>query len=390
MNEKTRLEHVNTVAAQTWNYLKINEISLEVPTPEMMVASATKNETPYVTEFAASPVSFDTVGKLPDDMKEIETGVGEETVEWIERSAAITSLIDVPAGCRPKKPIVVDLTSEVSVAVNTGIRLREGSMADIVAIASSDNEDESISANLLRIVVEKDAHANLFEIISMPPSKTHIEGVGIDVKDGASVDIDQYSLGAGCSVVGLAANLSGEKSSLNLKMHYLGKGSETIDINHLVRMSGKDTRAKIDESGVLADECRKSLRATIDLIRGGKGAKGREQETVVVTGDDVVNKTLPVILCDEEDVQGDHGATIGSMSEEQLQYLRDRGLSMEQAEELFQRAITEAAVIHSPTPRSRAVALDAVAKNFGQDVADDLDNTIQPTWYWDQTVPERL
>ena len=32
----------------------------------------------------------------------------------------------------------------------------------------------------------------------------------------------------------------------------------------------------------------------------------------------VDNKTVPVILCDEDDVAGNHGATIGHVRDEQL------------------------------------------------------------------------
>jgi hypothetical protein len=60
----------------------------------------------------------------------------------------------------------------------------------------------------------------------------------------------------------------------------------------------------MDVSGVLDGHAEKALRATIDLRHGCKGSHGRETESVILAGDDVVNKTLPVILCDEDDVAG--------------------------------------------------------------------------------------
>ncbi len=83
-------------------------------------------------------------------------------------------------------------------------------------------------------------------------------------------------------------------------------------------MRGTSTRAQLTESGVLNEAAKKTLRATIDLVRGAKDAQGNEIETVMILGDDVVNKTMPVIICDEDDVAGNHGATIGSVSPEQL------------------------------------------------------------------------
>lgn len=45
----------------------------------------------------------------------------------------------------------------------------------------------------------------------------------------------------------------------------------------------------------------------------------------------MVNQTIPLILCAEEDVKGSHGASIGQLDEETLFYMQARGISEEQA-----------------------------------------------------------
>ena len=59
-----------------------------------------------------------------------------------------------------------------------------------------------------------------------------------------------------------------------------------------------------------------------------------------------MNQTIPVILCDEDDVEGNHGASIGRLDEESLFYMQSRGLSLEAAYELVAEARMENA-IHS-------------------------------------------
>lgn len=44
-------------------------------------------------------------------------------------------------------------------------------------------------------------------------------------------------------------------------------------------------------------------------------------------GDDVVNKTVPLILCAEENVEGTHGATIGELDADTMFYLRAGALT---------------------------------------------------------------
>ena len=58
-------------------------------------------------------------------------------------------------------------------------------------------------------------------------------------------------------------------------------------------------------------------------------------------GDDVENKTIPVILCSEENMVGNHGATIGELDEDTMFYFASRGIDKEQAENIMARASIE-------------------------------------------------
>ncbi len=45
----------------------------------------------------------------------------------------------------------------------------------------------------------------------------------------------------------------------------------------------------------------------------------------LLLGEDVVNRTIPLILCAEEDVEGNHGASIGQLDEDILFYMNSEG-----------------------------------------------------------------
>ena len=145
------------------------------------------------------------------------------------------------------------------------------------------------------------------------------------------------------------------------------------DFNYELRHHGPKTQCNILANGVLAGTSKKTLRGTIDLVRGCKGAEGLERETVLLVDDGVQNKTVPVILCNEDDVAGNHGATIGHVRPEQMFYLASRGLSQEAAEAMFVRAIMEQAAIDAPCEAARAGVLrlgDSILPGFS-DVFDE-------------------
>lgn len=359
------INRANVPAAQTWNRLRANSLSVSVPNH----ADAGKVYLP-----------------LPRLFERIECGMGQEVTDYVESQAFKSDFYNVPARTKREEPIVVAVSAAQNQCANTGIIVREGAEATVVIAAfagdvdgdaptGSDANDDALptSAALTRIVVEAGAKLHLIEMLGVNEGQQHLESVGLEIHQNAAVDVKQYALGGSTIGLGLTANLVGARARLDLNNRYHATHEETLDINHLVRMRGTSTRAQLTESGVLNEAAKKTLRATIDLVRGAKDAQGNEIETVMILGDDVVNKTMPVILCDEDDVAGNHGATIGSVSPEQLDYLAARGLSRQAAEQLFIRALFEDAIINAPEEISHRVAVERCEAELGAEIAHDYD-----------------
>ena len=401
--EHIRIKSADVPPAQTWNRLRANSLALTVP----KTADA---GTVYLP--------------LPRLFEHIECGMGPEVTDYIDSQVFEATYHEVPAHTTRKEPIVISVSAAANECTNTGVMVREGAEATIVVVArtgekntetAADNtgakanveadaaagtkadtetkvdtdtpgtaDAPATSAALVRIVAEKHARIHLVEMLGVDDDQQHLESVGIEAHEDAVCDVRQYALGGGAVGMGLAVNLVGNRARLDLNNRYHACHEELLDINHVARMRGCATRAEIVESGILNDSAHKTLRATIDLIRGSKDAKGNEAETVQILGDGVVNKTMPVILCDEDNVAGNHGATIGSVSPEQIEYLQARGLSHHEAELLFVRALFEDAIIHAPEALSHAVAVERAEKVLGADVAHDFDDASEATFGGDK------
>ena len=79
-----------------------------------------------------------------------------------------------------------------------------------------------------------------------------------------------------------------------------------------------------------------------------------ESPDVLLLDDGVQNQTIPLILCAEEDVEGNHGASIGSLDDELIFYLESRGISEEAAYELMAKARLKAVCKKIPVEGLRA------------------------------------
>ena len=91
-------------------------------------------------------------------------------------------------------------------------------------------------------------------------------------------------------------------------------------------------------SGVLLDQAKKTFRATLDFRKGSSGSTGEETEDTLLLSEDAINRAIPIILCQEEDVEGHHGASIGQLPDDLLFYMQTRGIDEEEARRIMIRA----------------------------------------------------
>lgn len=368
MAQTMTLAGVNVPPAQTWNYLRINETSFQVP---------------------VIPDDLEGVRPDPDAFADIEMSAGADATAWLDAAADVcawmpdatgTAHVEVGSPVTATDVIVPDdgeLTLLVTATPQAGGNADDGQLA---ALAGEGYEHSVeglaqglLSGHALRVRAGARSHVSIVGIYAMG-EVPYLESVGVELAEDASLEMRQYVLSGTKTALGLAVDQKGARSDVELTCRYLVHGGEDLDLNYLARMHGVDTRCRLIFSGVLEEGARKNLCDTIDLCHGAKGADGLENETVLLAGGNMVNKSLPTILCDEDDVAGNHGATIGSVSPEQLAYLAGRGLDEREATELFTRAVMDDAAAHAGTQGLEAVIAFA-RETLGDEAADELSET---------------
>lgn len=183
-------------------------------------------------------------------------------------------------------------------------------------------------------------------------------------------ELVQLFIGEGSLYDGIRTDLKGNKSEFICNIGYFGVDKQNIDINLISNHIGKKTNCEIGVDGALKDAAKKVFRGTIDFKNGSSGSTGAETENVLLLGDDVVNKTIPIILCAEEDVNGSHGATIGELDPETLFYFAARGINSEAAEDIMTKGRLEVVVRKIEDEKVEQLANEQLRKVLGE-VAED-------------------
>ena len=189
--------------------------------------------------------------------------------------------------------------------------------------------------------VEKDARVRLVQIQNTAQGSLLRLDTDGRCAENAQVELIQILLGRGDVYSDGHFALNGTGAGFQAGIGYLGQKQQTVDLNLVVDHWGQKTTSEINAAGALKDDTQKIFRGTIDFKKGSAGSVGNEQETVLMLGDGAVNKTVPLILCAEENVVGNHGATIGELDEDTLFYFESRGIPAAEAENIMARSAIE-------------------------------------------------
>ena len=267
--------------------------------------------------------------------------------------------IKAPAGITPETgksdPIAAGEFYDYLAQTGAAVQRITGSSAEPVRIAAPADSASQISVNVpengsLTVIAEYPAakSASGMQLTLAPYAKCKLVQVfyggepiaqtHAEIAENAEFSLTQIWLSGVSAVSGITAELTGRKAAFRAELGYLLTGTDRLDINLEAIHKGKKTQSEINVKGVLRDKADKIFRGTIDFQQGASGAKGAEREDVLLLDETVKNRTAPLILCAEEDVEGTHGATIGRLDGQALFYLQSRGIPEETLRELMAQA----------------------------------------------------
>lgn len=152
---------------------------------------------------------------------------------------------------------------------------------------------------------------------------------------GATFRYTTVEAGARHTAAELMVDMAGDGSVSDIWGLYFGDGARRIDLNYVIRQRGRRTEANMQVRGALLETSEKTFRGTLDFHEGSKGSVGRENEEVVLLSPSVRNRSVPIMLSHEDDVDGHHAVSVGKMDEGKLFYLMSRGLSLADAQRLI-------------------------------------------------------
>ncbi len=323
---------VNRLPALTWNSLGVNQTVIPDVLSEGFRRITAENEENLHK-------AGKTDSELWNSMDSIPTGMGEDVCGFIDKD---TDAICISSENIGEEKIIFDCETSGDAYRDIKMFARENETLTVWMGLKSSVKAEGKLALRTKIKASKGANIRLVQVNLLGGNMELVNDIGAYCEDNANVSVLQLFLGGKNTWTGLKTTLKGDKSRLDVDTGYYCDNGQTLDMNYIADHYGKKTESRMNASGVLKDNTHKLYRGTIDFKLGASGSKGDEAEDVLILGDDVINQTVPLILCAEEDVEGNHGATIGRLDDDILFYMASRGINEEDASNLIARARIEA------------------------------------------------
>ncbi|MCR4823412.1 MAG: SufD family Fe-S cluster assembly protein [Treponema sp.] len=335
--EKIKFNEINKIPALTWNWLKMNRDSAQVE----------KNSPLFNPEYSRLPEGFNLISGGKVDLKKfpaLRSGIGEELSAFLEENIfkGVDNIIEISG--KREKPLL--LTFDYSKASSDSQSLsssqiiygKKDCQGTVIFLYEGDDSSKIDSLVRTRVYAEENAEIHVIKVQLLGKNQNQIDETSGLAKEASQIHFTQIELGGNHINSGLSTELSEYKAKFMSELAFIARDSQHFDINHEVVHTGSETDTKMIVKGVVDGNAVKNYRGTIDFKNGCYGASGDEQEETLLMSPTAVNKSIPIILCDEENVSGTHGATLGRLGSDELFYMQSRGISEEQAKKMMTKA----------------------------------------------------
>lgn len=319
---------LNETPIRTSKNYGINNIKLDIELPKR------------IEEFNSITISGNTTNfKISNEVtkKTLKFGNGKELEKQIFESA--------------NQNIKIIPENSGTLYLDFNLNEENPALVENIEIEPSSNSNSTIVIKYIADDNFKCYHNGAVRVNNKPESKTKIIIINMlnnnsnnflsfenELSENSKLDYCVVDFGGTLSITNWYANVKGENSEANINTIYLGTENQIFDINYISKLYGKNTKTNIEVQGALKDDAKKNFKGTIDFKKGCKKAKGNENEFCMLLSKKAKSKALPMLLCTEEDVEGNHSTATGKIDKQKLFYLMSRGLSYIDSTKLIVKA----------------------------------------------------
>ena len=272
--------------------------------------------------------------------------------------------IHISKNTKSSEPIIIDYLLGLKSSTYILLLVNEGIEAEIVEKINvqANNEQAEISVD---IIIQKNAKLACTTVQNTSEKTKVFFSRNSFVKRNGKIEIYDNTLGAETSSLTSRVHLQEENAVGNQKGLFFVDKKRKYLISQESYHYAPRTESDIITKAVIQDNAKADFDGLVRIFEEGRGAKGFEKIEILALSENGQVRADPNLEIDTDEVECSHGASISQISEEQLFYLRSRGLSFSQSKKiLVEGFFTPQLVASSLQVNEQEEILKEIAKSF--------------------------
>lgn len=269
-----------------------------------------------------------------------------EQLKWLNRSLSEDCLIIyMPAGTRLEKPIQVINFSHSDqpafVQTQCWVLLEEGAELSLVQCTDSTPHSEVLSNSLTEIRLQKDSQLEYIQLQNVGNQCQVFNTLNAQLERNARFNSFNLTLNGGMTQNNLEVNLNQSEAHAEILGLYLQDRqqmvSNQVKVNHLAPRTYSRELFK----GVVDDSASAFFKGHVFVSPEAEQTEAYQTNRNLLISPKAQANAKPYLEIYADDVQCNHGVTVGQLDESALFYMRSRGIPAATARRLLMRAYAD-------------------------------------------------
>ncbi len=299
------------------------------------------------------------------NIPKLKYGLGEKLTEQVVNKSNMDLKIEINSKTNKETIINYNFDEDnLNLIQNIEIIINECSKTTLIFNLLSQENIKCFHNAIIKTLAKKDSELNIIIVNILNDNSYNFMAIENEFEDNAKIKYTIIDFGGKASITNYYSNEIGDNSNNILHTIYIGKEKQVFDLNYIAELRGKKTNIEIDVQGALKDNAKKNFKGTIDFKKGAKKATGTENENCILLSETARSIALPMLLCSEENVEGNHSSSAGKVDYKELFYIQTRGFDEKSAMKLLVRAKFNKIIEDIKNEELRQVVLEEIDKRL--------------------------
>ena len=227
---------------------------------------------------------------------------------------------------------------------STDYTLDEGAQAKVLLCSYTLSMHDFVTHEDVNIKMGEGALLDMVVMQNEHNKSRHSTSFKVDMAAGAVLNLNVITLHGGEISNSIDIQLNGKGGECNVNGLYLADGTQRVSTKVNIFHNVPECHSSQLFKGILDGESKTSFSGRIYVAKDAQKTEAYQANNNLLASRTAKAYTQPHLEIYADDVKCSHGATVGSLNDDELFYMRSRGISMQESRLLQQQAFAYAAL----------------------------------------------